>query len=102
MRLLTMAKVSEILQKRRDEILKVAAKHGVSRVCVFGSAARGDFGPQSDIDFLIEPGPERTTFFPGGLLADLQELLGCNVDIVTEEGLHWYIRDRILKEAIPL
>ena len=54
------------------------------------------------MDLLVDVGPDRTPFFPGGLLADLEELLGRRVDIVTAEGLHWYIRDRVLKEAVPL
>lgn len=69
---------------------------------IFGSVARGESGKDSDVDFLVEMGPGRTPFFPGGLQADLEDLLGCKVDIVTEDGLHWYIRERVLKEAIPL
>jgi predicted nucleotidyltransferase len=71
-------------------------------VRIFGSVARGESGKDSDVDFLVEMGPGRTPFFPGGLQADLEDLLGCKVDIVTEDGLHWYIRERVLKEAIPL
>lgn len=94
--------IKEVIQSKRDEILRVAAKHGVRRIRVFGSVARGDAGPDSDIDFLVEVGPHHSPFFPGGLLADLEELLGRKVDIVTEKGLHWYIHDRVLKEAVPL
>ncbi len=94
--------IKEIIQGKRDEILRVAAKHGVRRIRVFGSVARGDAGPESDVDFLVEAGPHHSPFFPGGLLADLEELLGRKVDIVTEKGLHWYIHDRVLQEAVPL
>lgn len=94
--------INQILKSRRDEILKIAARHGAINVRVFGSAARGEAGAESDIDLLVDVGPFRTPFFPGGLLADLEELLGCKVDVVTEEGLHWYIRDRVLNEAVPL
>ncbi len=94
--------INDLLKGKRDEILHIAARHGAYNVRVFGSAARGEAGPESDVDFLVEVGPERTPFFPGGLLADLEELLGCKVDIVTEDGLHWYIRERVIKEAVPL
>lgn len=94
--------IDELLQAKREEILRIAAKHGARNVRIFGSVARGEAGPDSDVDFLIDAGPERTPFFPGGLVADLEDLLGCKVDIVEPEGLHWYIRDHVLKEAIPL
>ena len=60
-------------------------------VRVFGSVARGEAGPDSDVDLIVEVGPEHTSFFPGGLIADLEELLGKKVQVVTQEGLHWYI-----------
>ena len=91
-----------LLQSRRDEILRLAAKHGADNVRIFGSVARGEDNETSDVDFLVNAGPNRTPFFPGGLLADLEELLGRRVEIVTEKGLHWYIREQVLKEAIPL
>ncbi|MGD0092801.1 MAG: nucleotidyltransferase family protein [Planctomycetota bacterium] len=94
--------MDEILKDKRDEVLRIAAKHGAYNVRVFGSVARGDARPDSDVDFLIQAGPHRTFFFPGGLVADLEDLLGRKVDVVTEKALHWYIRDRVLKEAIPL
>ncbi|MBM4287514.1 MAG: nucleotidyltransferase family protein [Deltaproteobacteria bacterium] len=94
--------LKRLIQEKRDEILRLAARHGAYNVRVFGSAARGEAGPESDLDFLVNVGPERSPFFPGGLLADLEELLGCKVDIVTEKGLHWYIRERVLREAVPL
>jgi len=92
---------SAVLAKRRD-ILRIARKHGVRSVRVFGSAARGEVSPESDIDLLVEVGPLHSRWFPGGLLADLEELLGRKVDVVEPEGLHWYIRDRVLEEAVPL
>ncbi len=94
--------IIDLLRTRRKDILQIAARHGAFNVRVFGSAARGAAGEKSDIDLLVDVGPGRTPFFPGGLLVDLEELLGCKVDVVTEEGLHWYIRERVLKEAIPL
>ena len=97
-----MADLGKLIQEKREEILALAAKHGAYNVRVFGSAVRGEAGPASDVDFLVSVGPERSPFFPGGLLADLEELLGCKVDVVTEKALHWYIREKVLKEAVPL
>ena len=94
--------LNNLLKSRREEIISIAAKHGTRNVRVFGSTARGEAREKSDVDLLVDVGPARTPFFPGGLLADLKELLGCKVDVVTTDGLHWYIRDRVLKEAVPL
>lgn len=95
--------LKQLLQDRREEILKIAAKHGAFNVRVFGSVARGEETASSDIDFLIDYDLSKTSpWFPGGLLADLEDLLGCKVDIVTEKGLHYFIKERVLKEAIAL
>jgi predicted nucleotidyltransferase len=94
--------INEILKEKREEILKTARRHGARNVRVFGSVARGEAGPESDVDLLVEVAPDHTPFFPGGLIADLEELLGKKVQVVTQEGLHWYIRDRVLEEAVPL
>jgi uncharacterized protein len=94
--------IERLLQEKREEILRIAARQGVRNIRVFGSAARGETREGSDIDLLIETGPHRTPWFPGGLIADLEELLGCRVDVVTEKALHWYLRDRVLQEARPL
>lgn len=90
-----------IVAKRR-EILRIAAEHGASNVRVFGSAARGETGPDGNVDFLVAVQSEHSPWFPAGLIVDLEQLLGCEVDVVTEEALHWYIHDRVLKEAVPL
>ncbi len=93
----------ELLQEKRDEILQAAAERGAYNVRLFGSVVRGEAGPESDIDFLVDLEPSRSLFALGGLLADLEDLLGRRVDVVvTEKGLHWYIRDRVLAEARPL
>jgi len=90
------------LQRKKKEILVVARQHGILNVRLFGSVARGEENPQSDIDFLVDLEEGRSLLDLGGALIKLQELLGRKVDIVTERGLHWYLREMILKEARPL
>ncbi len=94
--------IDPYLEANREEILRICHKHGARNIRVFGSFARGQAGSESDVDFLVDVGPEHSAFFPGGLLMDLEELLGRQVDIVEPEGLHWYIRDRVLEEAVSL
>jgi len=94
--------INAVLEKKREDIFRLAAKYGAYNVRIFGSAVRGDEGPESDIDFLVELEPDRSLFDLGGLQEELQRLLGCEVDIVTENGLHWYIRDRVINEARQL
>jgi predicted nucleotidyltransferase len=94
--------IKEILGNKKAEILEIARKHGVKDIRVFGSVARGEATEKSDVDFLIQAGPKVTPWFPGGLVADLEDLLSRKVDVVTEKGLHPYLRDRVLKEAMPL
>ena len=92
----------DLVKSRRDEIMAVARRHGVTRVRVFGSMARGDAGPTSDLDLLVDVGPDASPWFPGGLAAELESILGLPVQIVTERGLDQLLRDRVLKEAVPL
>lgn len=94
--------IVEIIQDKKEQILALAAKHGALNVRVFGSVANGTADQDSDIDFLVDLEQDRSLFDLGGLLMDLQQLLNRNVDVVTENGLHWYIKDRILSEAKPL
>lgn len=94
--------IKELLKSKRKEIQRIAAMHGAYNVRIFGSVSRGEAGPQSDLDFLVDVGSVHTPWFPAGLAADLEELLGRKVDVVTERALHWYIRDHVLKEAVPL
>lgn len=87
----------------RDRILTIAHRHGVTSVKkVFGSFVRDEARPDSDLDLLIEAGPKTTPFFPGGLIADLEDALGRKVDVVEEQGLHRLLRDKIRAEAVPL
>ena len=94
--------VTEKLASRREEIFRIAARHGARNLRVFGSVARGEAGPDSDLDLLVDVEPGRSLLDLGGLLMDLQDLLGCRVDVVTETGLRERIRDRVLREARPL
>ena len=92
----------DILQEKRDDVLKVAQQHGVTSVRVFGSVARGEESPESDIDLLVTTGPTVSSWFPAGLILDLEQLLGRHIDIVTETGLNPLIRDQVLSEAVAL
>jgi predicted nucleotidyltransferase len=93
---------NELLKQKRDEILRLAAHHGAHNVRLFGSVARGEARPDSDIDFLVDLEAGRSLFDLGGLLMELQDLLHCKVDVVTEKGLRPRIRTRVLQEAVPL
>ena len=94
--------VKERLEEKRKEVLRLAAKHGAGNVRVFGSVARAEDKTDSDIDLLVDTNTETSAWFPVGLILELEELLGCKVDVVTERALHWYIRDKVLQEAVPL
>ena len=94
--------LSETLKTIRNIILALAESYGAKNVRIFGSAARGDFDQNSDIDFLVDMEKGRSLFDMGGLLMELQKLLGCKVDIVTPKGLRPRIRDAVLKEAMTL
>ena len=92
----------ERLREKREEILRVAARNGARNVRVFGSVARGEADSLSDIDFLVEMEPGRSLLDLGGLQAELEALLGCHVDVVTEKSLKARLRGRVLAEAIPV
>ena len=93
---------NELLYEKREDILRIASKRGAYNIRVFGSVARGEADSKSDIDLLVDLEPGRSLFDLGGLLMDLQDLLGQNVDVVTERGLRERIRERVLKEVVPL
>lgn len=95
-------KIEAILHQQRDRILEIAVQHGARNVRIFGSVVRGEAQPNSDIDFLVDLGEPLSSWFPIGLIQDLEALLGHKVDVVTEKSLHYFIRDRILNEAQPL
>jgi len=95
-------KIEQILREKRDEIQRIAAKHGARNVRVFGSVARGESRASSDIDLLVDTDPETSAWFPAGLVLDLEEVLGCKVEVVTEKGLNPHLKERVLEEAVPL
>jgi len=95
-------RIDEQVMAQRDQILRLAAQYGARRVRLFGSVARGETRPESDVDFLVDLEPGRSLFDLGGLLMALEALLGCNVDVVTTNGLRPRIRARVLQEAVSL
>ncbi len=94
--------IKQLLNEKRDDICAVAAKHGAYNVRIFGSVVRGEAGPDSDIDFLVDAGPATSSWFPAGLILDLEEILGRRVEVVTAKALNPYIRDYVLREVKPL
>ncbi len=94
--------VDELLKEKRQDILRIAARHGAQNVRVFGSVARGQAGPDSDVDILVEFKPGHTLLDRVELMQDLEDLLGCKVDVVTEQALHHLIRRQVLAQAVPL
>ena len=94
--------LAQLRANERDPILTIARRQGLTSVKVFGSFMRNRARPDSDLDLLIEAGPETTPFFPGGLSADLEDALGCRIDVVEDAALHHALRDRIHAEAVPL
>ena len=92
----------EAIFAKRTEICPVAAKHGAGNVRVFGSFARGEASAESDVDLLIDIVGPTTPWFPGGLLNDLEQVLGRKVDIVVARSLNPLLRDAVLSEAVPL
>jgi predicted nucleotidyltransferase len=95
-------KLEQLIKENREAILKISLRHGAKSIRLFGSVARGEASESSDIDILVEVGENPSPWFPGGLIADLEELLGRRVHVVTVGALHSYIRDRVLQEAVPL
>ena len=90
------------VQKNRNEILRLAREHGAHNVRLFGSAARGEDRPGSDLDVLVDLESGRSLIDHIALKQDLEDLLGRDVDVVTERSLHPRIREQVLREAIAL
>ena len=94
--------LEELRTVRRDDILRLASSYGIRNVRVFGSCARGESSPSSDIDFLVDLEPGRTLMDLGGLLMDLQELLQTRVDVATLGMLRPRVKDAAVRDAAPL
>jgi|ERR1700728_3735868 predicted nucleotidyltransferase len=92
----------EVIRAKREEIQRIAVKHGARNVRVFGSVVRREARPDSDVDFLIDVEPVTSSWFPAGLVQDLESLLGRRVEVVTERGLNHLIRGQVLREAVPV
>ena len=95
-------KIPEVLKEKRKEILRIAASHGGQNIQVFGSLVRGEAGPESDVDILIDLAPDRTLLDIVAIKQDLEDLLGRQVDVVTEAAISPYIREHVLEEAVSL
>lgn len=95
-------KLSRQLREKREEILRIARAHGATDVRVFGSVARGEDGRRSDLDLLVDLEPQRSLFDIVAIKQDIEDLLGRRVDVLTEDGLSRYIRDQVVREAVPL
>ena len=93
---------SESLAIHSARVREIALRHRVSNVRVFGSAARGEDGPGSDLDLLVEPSAQTTLLDIGAIRFELKKLLGCEIDVLTPNGLPDRIRDRVLREAVPI
>jgi len=94
--------IQELLKAKRKEILGLTAKHGATKVRLIGSVARREETQESDIDFLVEMESGRSLLDHAALILDLEALLGRKVDIASDRGLRPRVRERVLKEAIPL
>jgi uncharacterized protein len=94
--------IDKVLKGKCDEILRIAASHRARDVRVFGSLARGEAGPESDIDILVKLDPGRSLLDIVAIKQDLEDLMGCEVDVVTEAAISPYIREEVLREAISL
>ena len=94
--------IDDLLKGKRDAILRLASARKAYNVRVFGSVARGEATETSDVDFLVTFEPNYTLWDHIGLIQDLVELLGREVDVSTEDTLKSRIKGQILQEARPL
>ena len=90
------------IRAQRAKILQLANLHGVRRIRLFGSVARGEAGPESDLDVLADFEPGRSLLDQVGFEQDLEDLLKCPVEVVAEGGVSPYLEEQILREALPL
>ncbi len=94
--------MNNVIASKRIDILEIASRRGARNVRIFGSFSRGDFGPDSDIDLLVEMDESRSLLDMAGLKIDLEELMGRRVNIVTPDSIYWLVRRKIIGEAKPL
>ena len=92
----------ELIRDKREDIRRIAARHGVLDIRVFGSVVRGEAGPESDVDFLVKAGPTTSSWFPAGLVVELEDLLGHRVEVVTERALNPDLRNHVFHEALAI
>jgi uncharacterized protein len=92
--------MADVIRQKRDKIMQLADKYGAKNIRIFGSFARGNNNSESDADFLVNM--EGSLLRRIAFMQDLEDLLGRKVDVVTEKSVHWYVRERIMKEAVPL
>ena len=92
----------ELIRRRRRRILEAAAKHGASNVRLFGSTARGQDGPESDIDLLVHLTPGVGLFGLARLQRELEQVLGAPVDVVPDDGLKPDVRAAVERDLVPL
>lgn len=90
------------IEDHRNEILAIALRYGAQDIRIFGSVARGDQRDDSDLDLIVRFEPGRSLLDQGGLLMDLQDLLGVKIDVVSEKAMRPRFRENALREAVPL
>ena len=90
------------IRRRREQILQVTARHGAGRVRIFGSVSRGEASPASDVDVLVHLADQATLLDQIALKHELEDLLGCTVDVVDDEAVHPALRDDVLAQAVAL
>ena len=94
--------IRQLVESKREDILRIAAEHGARNVRIFGSVARGDVGEDSDVDFLVEFKPGTSLLTHADMIVALEDLLGRKVDVAPEKTLKERVRDRVLSEALPI
>ena len=94
--------IYQLVEERKEQIIKIAGKYGAHNVRIIGSVARREADTSSDLDLLVDIEKGRTLLDHAALILDLEELLGCKVDVASDRGLRERIKARVLEEAIPL
>lgn len=94
--------LGRVVASKRAELLDLLHRHGITNVRVFGSVARGDDHPGSDIDLLVDFPPRTSLFTILRLQDELEDLLGAEVDLVADTGLVARIRERVERDVVAL